>query len=55
MELEENGKANAIAEEVFSSIRTVLSYNGQEKEQQRFEYLMMKHKFIYIIIDMKNS
>ncbi|CAF1466644.1 unnamed protein product [Adineta ricciae] len=37
MELEENGKANAVAEEVFSSIRTVLCYNGQEKEQQRYE------------------
>jgi len=28
-------KAGAIAEEVISSIRTVLSYNGQEKEIQR--------------------
>ncbi|CAF1425636.1 unnamed protein product [Adineta ricciae] len=37
MEQEENGKANAVAEEVFSSIRTVLYYNGQEKEQQRYE------------------
>lgn len=39
IELEENGKANAVVEEVFSSIRTVLCYNGQDKEQQRFDYL----------------
>ncbi|CAF3869833.1 unnamed protein product, partial [Rotaria sp. Silwood1] len=34
-ELKAYGKAGAIAEEVISSIRTVLSYNGQEKEIQR--------------------
>lgn len=28
-------KAGTIAEEVISSIRTVLSYNGQEKEIKR--------------------
>ncbi len=38
MELEENGKANAIAEEVFSSIRTVVCYNGQEREEKRFHF-----------------
>lgn len=31
------GKAGAIAEEVISSIRTVLSYNGQEKEIHKYE------------------
>ncbi|CAF0757319.1 unnamed protein product [Adineta ricciae] len=30
-------EAGAIAEEVFSSIRTVFSYNGQKKEMQRYE------------------
>ncbi|CAF1502364.1 unnamed protein product [Rotaria sordida] len=35
MELKAYGKAGAIAEEVFSSIRTVLSYNGQEREEKR--------------------
>jgi hypothetical protein len=35
-ELRAYGKAGAVAEEVISSIRTVLSYNGQEKEIQRF-------------------
>ncbi|CAF4209005.1 unnamed protein product, partial [Rotaria sordida] len=34
MELKAYGKAGAIAEEVFSSIRTVLSYNGQEREEK---------------------
>jgi len=34
-ELKAYGKAGAIAEEVISSIRTVFSYNGQEKESQR--------------------
>jgi ATP-binding cassette subfamily B (MDR/TAP) protein 1 len=29
------GKAGTVAEEVISSIRTVLSYNGQEKEIKR--------------------
>ncbi|CAF4831175.1 unnamed protein product [Rotaria sp. Silwood1] len=37
MELKAYGKAGAIAEEVFSSIRTVLSYNGQEREEKRYE------------------
>ncbi|CAF5051682.1 unnamed protein product, partial [Rotaria sp. Silwood1] len=35
-ELKAYGKAGAIAEEVISSIRTVLSYNGQEKEIHRY-------------------
>ncbi|CAF0923947.1 unnamed protein product [Rotaria sordida] len=37
MELKAYGKAGAIAEEVFSSIRTVLSYNGQEREEKRYQ------------------
>ncbi|CAF4895872.1 unnamed protein product [Rotaria sp. Silwood1] len=36
-ELEAYSKAGAIAEEVFSSIRTVLAYNGQEREEKRYE------------------
>ena len=37
MELKAYGKAGAIAEEVLSSIRTVLSYNGQTREEKRFD------------------
>ncbi len=36
IELKAYGKAGAITEEVISSIRTVLSYNGQEREIQRY-------------------
>lgn len=36
VELEAYGKAGVIAEEVISSIRTVFTYNGQEKEVNRF-------------------
>lgn len=35
IELEAYGRAGVIAEEAISSIRTVLSYNGQQKEIQR--------------------
>jgi hypothetical protein len=35
-ELKAYGKAGAVAEEVISVIRTVLCYNGQEREIQRF-------------------
>ena len=35
MELKSYGKAGAVAEEVLSSIRLVMSYNGQEREKQR--------------------
>ncbi|CAF3814775.1 unnamed protein product [Rotaria sordida] len=35
-EMNAYGKAGAVAEEVISSIRTVLSYNGQEREIKRF-------------------
>ncbi|CAF5024863.1 unnamed protein product, partial [Rotaria sp. Silwood1] len=37
IELKAYGKAGIVAEEVISSIRTVLSYNGQEREIQRYE------------------
>ncbi|CAF1013430.1 unnamed protein product [Adineta ricciae] len=36
-ELKAYGKAGAVAEEVISSIRTVLCYNGQERETHRYE------------------
>jgi len=36
-ELKAYGLAGNIAEEVISSIRTVFSYNGQEKEIERYE------------------
>ena len=36
-ELSSYGKAGAIAEEVLSSIRTVVSFNGQKKEVSRYE------------------
>ncbi|CAF3770521.1 unnamed protein product [Rotaria sp. Silwood1] len=38
IELNAYRKAGAVAEEVITSIRTVLSYNGQEKEIQRSVY-----------------
>jgi ATP-binding cassette subfamily B (MDR/TAP) protein 1 len=38
MELNAYGKAGSIAEEVFSSMRTVVSYNGQEREEKRFNF-----------------
>lgn len=34
-ELKAYGKAGAVAEEVISAVRTVLSYNGQERETKR--------------------
>lgn len=40
IELEAYGKAGVIAEEVISSIRTVLSYNGQQKEIHRFVIIL---------------
>ncbi|CAF1123167.1 unnamed protein product [Rotaria sordida] len=36
-EINAYGKSAAVAEEVISSVRTVLSYNGQEHEIQRYE------------------
>ncbi|CAF3978917.1 unnamed protein product [Rotaria sp. Silwood1] len=43
-ELKAYGKAGAIAEEVISSIRTVLSYNGQEKEIHRLELISPQYE-----------
>ena len=37
MELKAYGKAGSVAEEVLSAIRTVLSYNGQDREEKRFD------------------
>ncbi|CAF1030751.1 unnamed protein product [Adineta steineri] len=37
IELKAYGKAGIVAEDVISSIHTVISYNGQEKEIQRYE------------------
>ena len=53
MELKAYGKAGAIAEEVLSSLRTVFSYNGQEREKKRFalnnKYLHFHTKyFLYV-------
>ncbi|CAF4140767.1 unnamed protein product, partial [Adineta steineri] len=39
MEIKAYGKAGAVAEEVLSSIRIVLSYNGQEREKKRFVFI----------------
>ncbi|UJR24257.1 hypothetical protein I4U23_027224 [Adineta vaga] len=44
IELKAYGNAGIIAEEAISSIRTVLSYNGQEKEIQRYEQSLDKAK-----------
>jgi len=38
--LKEYASAGAIAEEVFSSIRTVVAFGGQQKEIKRYEYVM---------------
>jgi hypothetical protein len=43
------GKAGAVAEEVISSIRTVLSYNGQEKETQRLVLYCQNYVVILLI------
>ncbi len=61
LELKAYGKAGSVAEEVFSSIRTVLSYNGQKREEARFD---LNNKYSYccccsttlylFYIDMKN-
>lgn len=45
MELKAYGKAGSVAEEVFSSIRTVFAYSGQKREQERFD---RHNKYIYI-------
>jgi hypothetical protein len=60
MELKAYGKAGAVAEEVFSSIRTVFSYNGQEREVNRFDFNYRYSRcccsiiIYFFYIDMKN-
>ncbi|CAF0903516.1 unnamed protein product [Adineta steineri] len=44
MELKAYGKAGAVAEEVLSSIRIVLSYNGQEREKKRYKQYLNEAK-----------
>ncbi|CAF4565247.1 unnamed protein product [Rotaria socialis] len=41
IELKAYGKAGIVAEEVISSIRTVLAYNGQEKEIHSYGILSL--------------
>jgi hypothetical protein len=36
MELQAYGNAGAVAEEVLSSIRTVVAFGGQDKEVERY-------------------
>ena len=52
VELEAYGRAGVIAEQVISSIRTVLTYNGQEKEIQRFvlDYLFFINSRMFYFI-----
>ncbi|CAF3962478.1 unnamed protein product [Adineta steineri] len=44
MELKAYGKAGAVAEEVLSSIRIVLSYDGQEREKKRYKQYLNEVK-----------
>lgn len=37
VELESYAKAGAVAEEVFTAIRTVFAFNGSQKEHKRYE------------------
>lgn len=46
-ELKAYGKAGAVAEEAISTIRTVLCYNGQEREIQRFRSIIKKDLFFF--------
>lgn len=43
-ELESYGAAGAIAEEVLSSIRTVIAFDGQEKEMERYNVHLVTAK-----------
>lgn len=43
-ELESYGAAGAIAEEVFSSIRTVVAFDGQDKEMERYNKHLVRAK-----------
>ncbi|KAK3766077.1 hypothetical protein RRG08_002313 [Elysia crispata] len=42
LERQAYAKAGGVAEEVFSSIRTVQAFNGQEKEAQRYQEALVK-------------
>lgn len=42
--MESYGAAGAIAEEVFSSIRTVVAFDGQEKEMERYNKHLIRAK-----------
>ncbi|GFR58631.1 ATP-binding cassette, sub-family B (MDR/TAP), member 4 [Elysia marginata] len=42
LERQAYAKAGGVAEEVFSSIRTVHAFNGQEKESQRYQETLVK-------------
>ncbi|XP_063892019.1 ATP-dependent translocase ABCB1 isoform X1 [Helicoverpa armigera] len=44
----ETGRASAIAQEVLSSIRTVYSFNGQQKELERYKIPLAAAKKIHI-------
>ncbi len=46
-ELKAYGKAGSVAEEVISTIRTVLCYNGQEREIQRFRSIIKKKIYFF--------
>jgi hypothetical protein len=50
MELEAYSKAGVVVEEVFSSIRTVLSYSGQIREEKRFD---LNHRFFSLLFRTK--
>jgi hypothetical protein len=55
-ELKAYGKAGAIAEEAISSIRTVLSYNGQEREIQKsvLHHQKFQKNLVLIFADMSS-
>ena len=47
-ELAAYGKAGSMAEEVLGSVRTVVAFEGQEKEVQRYgENLKLAKKYVY--------
>lgn len=46
-QLKAYGNAGAVAEEVISAIRTVLSYNGQKRETQRLVKIIEEDFFSF--------
>jgi len=46
--LKEYAGAGAVAEEVFASIRTVVSFGGQQKEINRYELTYCKHTHTHV-------